>query len=37
MLAPLEKKIKDKKLKKQMQVDIAYNMAKDFYEGHVWK
>ena len=37
MLAPLEKRVKDKKLKKQMQVDIAYNMAKDFYEGHVWK
>ena len=33
MLAPLEKKIKDKKLKKQMQVEKAYNIAKLFHES----
>lgn len=33
MLTPLEKKIKDKKLKKQMQVEKAYNTAKLFHES----
>ena len=32
MLEPLEKKVKDKKLKKQMQVEAAYKRAELFYK-----
>ena len=32
MLEPLEKKVKDKKLKKQMQVEAAYKKAELFYK-----
>ena len=32
-----EKRVKDKKLKKQMQVEASYNEAKSFFERQVWK
>ena len=32
MLPPLEKKVRDKKQKKQMQVDLAYKKAELFYK-----